>query len=48
MGRRSKSHKFNTHLAYYPDDKPIVIVLGNLNGHPEQIAEKLASVIFQK
>jgi len=27
---------FNTHLAYYPDDKLTVVVLGNLNGaaHP--------------
>ena len=27
---------FNTHLAYYPEDKLTVVVLGNLNGaaHP--------------
>ena len=36
---------FNTHLAYYPDDKLIVVVLGNLNGSaPGDIAHKLAAV----
>jgi CubicO group peptidase (beta-lactamase class C family) len=36
---------FNTHLAYYPDDKLIVVVLGNLNGGaPGGIARKLAAV----
>src|SRR5882724_484074 len=36
---------FNTYLAYYPDDKLTVIVLGNLNGGaPGEIAGKLASV----
>ena len=36
---------FNTHLAYYPDDKLIVVVLGNLNGDaPGGIAHKLAAV----
>jgi CubicO group peptidase (beta-lactamase class C family) len=35
----------NTHLAYYPDDKLIVVVLGNLNGDaPGGIAHKLAAV----
>jgi len=36
---------FNTEMAYYPDDKLTVIVLGNLNGGaPGEIASKLASV----
>jgi CubicO group peptidase (beta-lactamase class C family) len=36
---------FNTQLAYYPDDKLIVAVLGNLNGQaPFDIAAKLASL----
>ena len=36
---------FNTHLAYYPDDKLIVVVLGNLSGDaPGGIAHKLAAV----
>jgi len=35
---------FNTELAYYPDDKLVVAVLGNLNGGaPGDIAGKLAS-----
>jgi len=37
---------FNTELAYYPDDKLVIAVLGNLNGGaPEAIAAKLASVV---
>ncbi len=36
---------FNTQVAYYPDDKLTVIVLGNLNGGaPGDIAKKLAAV----
>ncbi len=36
---------FNTELAYYPDDKLTVVVLGNVNGAaPEQIAAKLAAL----
>lgn len=36
---------FNTQLAYYPEDKLVVAVLGNLNGGaPPAIAAKLASV----
>jgi CubicO group peptidase (beta-lactamase class C family) len=36
---------FNTHLAYYPDDKLVVVVLGNLNGGaPTTLASLLASV----
>ncbi len=36
---------FNTSLAYYPDDKLVVIVLGNLNGSaPDQIAADLGKV----
>ena len=36
---------FTTEMAYYPDDKLTVIVLGNLNGDaPGEIASKLASV----
>ena len=38
---------FNTELAYYPDDKLVVAVLGNLNGGaPEAIAAKLAAVAY--
>ena len=37
---------FNTHMAYYPDDKLTVIVLANLNGGaPDDIAGKLAAVV---
>jgi CubicO group peptidase (beta-lactamase class C family) len=40
---------FNTTLAYYPDDKLTVIVLGNLNGSaPQEIASKLAAVIHDE
>jgi len=36
---------FNTQLAYYPDDKLVIAVLGNLNGGaPSAIAAKLGSV----
>jgi CubicO group peptidase (beta-lactamase class C family) len=36
---------FNTHLAYYPEDKLTVVVLGNLNGNaPGDMAGKLAAV----
>ena len=36
---------FNTHLAYYPDDKLTVVVLSNVNGNaPGEIATKLAAV----
>jgi CubicO group peptidase (beta-lactamase class C family) len=36
---------FNTQLSYYPDDKLIVAVLGNLNGRfPGEIAAKLADI----
>ena len=36
---------FNTEMAYYPDDKVAVIVLGNLNGGaPNEIAASLASI----
>jgi CubicO group peptidase (beta-lactamase class C family) len=36
---------FNTELAYYPEDKLVVVVLANLNGQaPPQIARKLAAV----
>jgi CubicO group peptidase (beta-lactamase class C family) len=36
---------FNTELAYYPDDKLTVVVLGNVNGNaPQEIARKLAAV----
>ena len=37
---------FNTMLAYYPEEKLVVIVLGNLNGlAPQEIASKLAAVV---
>jgi CubicO group peptidase (beta-lactamase class C family) len=36
---------FNTELAYYPDDKLTVVVLGNVNGQaPGDVASKLAAV----
>jgi CubicO group peptidase (beta-lactamase class C family) len=36
---------FNTELAYYPDDKLTVVVLGNVNGAaPGEIATKLAAL----
>jgi len=36
---------FNTQLAYYPDDKLAIVVLGNVNGRaPGEIAGKLASI----
>ncbi len=38
---------FNTHVAYYPETKLAVIVLGNLNGSaPGDIASKLGAVAF--
>lgn len=37
---------FNTDLAYYPDDKLTIAVLGNLNGGaPDAIAAQLAAVV---
>ena len=37
---------FNTHLSYYPEDKLVVAVLGNLNGSaPTELAAKLASSV---
>ena len=36
---------FNTYLAYYPDERVTVAVLGNLNGQtPQEIAAKLGSI----
>jgi CubicO group peptidase (beta-lactamase class C family) len=36
---------FNTHLAYYPDEKLMIVVLGNINGlAPERIAWQLGAV----
>lgn len=36
---------FNTHLSYYPEDKVVVAVLGNLNGGgPSAIAGKLGAL----
>jgi len=36
---------FNTYLAYYPDEKMTVVVLGNLNGDaPDRIGGQLAAV----
>jgi CubicO group peptidase (beta-lactamase class C family) len=38
---------FNTQVAYYPETKLVVIVLGNLNGGaPGEIAKKLAAIAF--
>jgi hypothetical protein len=37
---------FNTHLAYYPDEKLTVVVLGNVNGGaPDVIASQLAGLV---
>lgn len=37
---------FNTSLAYYPDEKLTIVVLGNVNGNaPDRIASQLADVI---
>ena len=37
---------FNTYLAYYPDEKMIVAVLGNLNGDaPDRIGGQLAAIV---
>ena len=37
---------FNTSLAYYPDDKLVIAVLGNLNGNaPDAIASALGKVL---
>jgi CubicO group peptidase (beta-lactamase class C family) len=37
---------FNTDLAYFPDDKLTIVVLGNLNGGaPGEIAAQLAAVV---
>jgi CubicO group peptidase (beta-lactamase class C family) len=37
---------FNTELAYYPDDKLTIVVLGNLNGDaPGEIATQLAALV---
>jgi CubicO group peptidase (beta-lactamase class C family) len=37
---------FNTHLAYYPDSKLTVVVLGNVNGNaPGEIAKKLVALV---
>lgn len=50
-GHRKFSHGgsiegFNTSLAYYPDDKLAVVVLGNVNGGaPDQIARQLGEVV---
>ncbi len=50
-GHRKFSHGggiegFNTSLAYYPDDKLAVVVLGNLNGGaPDQIAHQLGDLV---
>jgi CubicO group peptidase (beta-lactamase class C family) len=39
---------FNTHLAYYPDDKVVVVVLANVNGRaPEQITERLSDLVLE-
>lgn len=49
-GRKAIEHGggiegFNTELAYYPDDKLTVVVLGNVNGQaPMEIAGKLAAL----
>src|SRR5205085_9490979 len=36
---------FNTQLTWYPDDKLVVVVLGNVNGNaPSQIANRLGTL----
>jgi CubicO group peptidase (beta-lactamase class C family) len=37
---------FTTVLAYYPESKVIIVVLGNLNGLEQEIAGKLAALTF--
>jgi len=50
-GRRVISHGggidgFNTHLAYYPDTKTVIVALSNVNGTaPGQIASQLGAVM---
>jgi CubicO group peptidase (beta-lactamase class C family) len=40
---------FNTELRYYPDDKFVVVVLGNVNGNaPRQIADRLTELVLEK
>jgi CubicO group peptidase (beta-lactamase class C family) len=40
---------FNTHLAWLPDDKLVVVVLANLNGNaPNRIADRLSALIFEE
>jgi CubicO group peptidase (beta-lactamase class C family) len=40
---------FNTHLAYYPEDKVTIAVLGNLNSAaPDEIAGKLGAITHGK
>jgi CubicO group peptidase (beta-lactamase class C family) len=37
---------FNTHLAYYPEDKLTVVILANLNGPaPDEMSPKVAGVV---
>jgi CubicO group peptidase (beta-lactamase class C family) len=37
---------FNTHLAYYPEDKLTLVVLGNMNSSvPQEMALKLAALV---
>ena len=39
---------FNTQLTYYPDDKVVVVVLGNVNGNaPSQIANRLGALAVE-
>jgi CubicO group peptidase (beta-lactamase class C family) len=39
---------FNTQLNYYPDDKVVVVVLGNVNGNvPGQIASRLGALAME-
>ncbi len=53
-GRRVIEHGggvegFNAHLAYYPDDKVAIAVLGNVNGlAPEHIAWQLGAIMFDQ
>lgn len=39
---------FNTQMTYYPDDKVVVVVLGNVNGNaPSQIANRLGTLAVE-
>jgi CubicO group peptidase (beta-lactamase class C family) len=45
IGHGGSINGFNTQLTYFPDDKVVVVVLGNVNGpFPGQIADRLGKL----